>query len=194
MTSLLERLFTWIASLFGKDMVFDFDNFTPHCMLAIALCCLALFMGTRSGETTTKVETKMTSHEDSLVQLHNELVNWNDSDFDELWGATVKYKLTKSDDDEYHEVVKVIKEVKQDRDNVRESVARFGTDKLRTQLLDDDDWNVCFTIIMFGNDKHREYYLDRIFNDTWTWNFIYENSGKRLRNKMDKMLKERNGE
>ena len=64
MTSLLERLFTWIASLFGKDMVFDFDNFTPHCMLAIALCCLALFMGTRSGETTTKVETKMTSHED----------------------------------------------------------------------------------------------------------------------------------
>ena len=62
----------------------------------------------------------MTSHEDSLVQLHNDLVNWNDSDFDELWGATVKYKLTKSDDDEYHEVVKVIKEVKQDRDKVRE--------------------------------------------------------------------------
>ena len=60
-------------------------------------------------------------------------------------------------------------------DDVRESVARFGTDKLRTQLLDDDDWNVCFTIIMFGNDKHREYYLDRVFNDTWTWNFIYEN-------------------
>ena len=78
-------------------------------------------------------------------------------------------------------------------DNVRESVARFGTDKLRTQLLDDDDWNVCFTIIMFGNDKHREYYLDRIFNDTWTWNFVYERSGKRLRNKMDKMRKERNG-
>lgn len=79
-------------------------------------------------------------------------------------------------------------------DNVRESVARFGNDKLRTQLLDDDDWNVCFTIIMFGNDKHREYYLDRIFNDTWTWNFIYENSGKRLKNKMDKMRKERNGD
>lgn len=82
-----------------------------------------------------------------------------------------------------------------DRDgDVRESVARFGTDRLRTQLLDDDDWNVCFTIIMFGNDKHREYYLDRIFNDTWTWNFVYEHSGKRLRNKMDKMRKERNGE
>jgi len=79
-------------------------------------------------------------------------------------------------------------------DDVRESVARFGNDKLRTQLLDDDDWNVCFTIIMFGNDKHREYYLDRVFNDKWTWNFIYENSGKRLRSKMDKMRKERNGE
>ena len=121
MTSLLERLFTWVASLFGKDMVFDFDNFTPHCMLAIALCCLAIFTGTRSGgETNTKVETKMTSHEDSLVQLHNDLVNWNDSEFDELWNATVKYKLTKNDDDKYHEVVKVIKEVKQDRDKVRE--------------------------------------------------------------------------
>ena len=79
-------------------------------------------------------------------------------------------------------------------DEVREAVARFGNDKLRTQLLDDDDWNVCFTIIMFGNDRHREYYLDRIFKDTWTWNFVYENSGKRLRNKMDKMRKERNGE
>lgn len=121
MTSLLERLFTWVASLFGKDMVFDFDNFTPHCMLAIALCCLAIFIGTRSGgETNTKVETKMMSHEDSLVQLYNDLVSWNDSDFDELWKATVKYKLTKSDDDEYHEVVKVIKEVKQDRDKVKE--------------------------------------------------------------------------
>lgn len=121
MTSLLERLFTWLASLFDKDRVFDFDNFTPHCMLAIALCCLAIFMGTRSGgETNTKVETKMISHEDSLVQLHNDLVNWNDFDFDELWNATVKYKLTKNDDDEYHEVVKVIKEVKQDRDKVEE--------------------------------------------------------------------------
>ena len=121
MTSLLERLFTWVASLFGKDRVFDVDNFTPHIMLAIALCCLAIIIGTRSGgETNTKVETKITSHEDSLVQLHNDLVNWNDSDFDELWNATVKYKLTKNDDDEYHEVVKVIKEVKQDRDKVKE--------------------------------------------------------------------------
>lgn len=121
MTSLLERLFTWVASLFGKDRVFDFDNFTPHCMLAIALCCLAIFIDTRSGgETNTKVETKMTLHEDSLVRLHNDLVNWNDSDFDKLWNATVKYRLTKDDDDKYHEVVKVIKEVKQDRDKVEE--------------------------------------------------------------------------
>lgn len=121
MTSLLERLFTWVASLFGKDGVFDFDNFTPHCMLVITLCCLAIFIGTRSGgETNTKVETKMTSHEDSLVQLHNDLVNWNDSDFDGLWNATVKYKLTKNDDDEYHEVVKVIKEVRRNRDKVKE--------------------------------------------------------------------------
>lgn len=60
------------------------------------------------------------THSDSLVQLHNDLVNWNDSDFDELWNATVKYKLTTSDDDEYWEVVKVIKEVKSDRDKLKE--------------------------------------------------------------------------
>ena len=121
MMSLLERLFTWVASLFGKDRVFDFDNFTPHFMLAIALCCLAIFIGTRSGgETNTKVETKMTSHEDSLVQLHNDLVNWNDSDLDELCNATLKYMLNKNDDDKYYEVVKVIKEVKSDRDKLKE--------------------------------------------------------------------------
>ena len=55
-----------------------------------------------------------------MVLLHNDLVNWNDSDFDELWSASVKYQLTKSDGDNYHEVVKVIKEVKQNRDKVRE--------------------------------------------------------------------------
>ena len=60
------------------------------------------------------------THSDSLVQLHNDLVNWNDSDFNELWNSTVKYKLTKSDDDEYWEVVKVIKEVKSDRDKLKE--------------------------------------------------------------------------
>ena len=63
---------------------------------------------------------KSITHSDSLIQLHNDLVNWNDSDFNELWNSTVKYKLTKSDDDEYWEVVKVIKEVKSDRDKLKE--------------------------------------------------------------------------
>ena len=74
------------------------------------------FMSTHSTETTKKPMT----HSDSIVQLHNDLVNWNDSDFDELWNATVKYKLMKSDDEEYHEVVKVIKEAKRDRDKLKE--------------------------------------------------------------------------
>ena len=122
MTSLLEQLFTWVASLFGKDMAFDFDGLIPHCMLVVVFCGLAILGVTRgsSDETNTQVETKPMSHSDSLVQLHNDLVNWNDSDFDELWNATVKYKLTKSDDDEYWEVVKVIKEVKSDRDKLKE--------------------------------------------------------------------------
>ena len=63
---------------------------------------------------------KSITHSDSLIQLHNDLVNWNDSDFNELWNSTVKYKLTKSDVDEYWEVVKVIKEVKSDRDKLKE--------------------------------------------------------------------------
>ena len=63
---------------------------------------------------------KSITHSDSLIQLHNDLVNWNDSDFNDLWNSTVKYKLTKSDDDEYWEVVKVIKEVKSDRDKLKE--------------------------------------------------------------------------
>ena len=74
------------------------------------------FIGTIGNQSNEKSMT----HSDSLVLLHNDLVNWNDSDFDELWNATVKYKLTKNDDAEYHEVVKVIKEVKQDRDKVKE--------------------------------------------------------------------------
>ena len=40
MTSLLEQLFTWVASLFGKDVAFDFDNLTPHCMVVVVLCCV----------------------------------------------------------------------------------------------------------------------------------------------------------
>lgn len=63
---------------------------------------------------------KSITHSDSLIQLHNDLVNWNNSDFNELWNSTVKYKLTKSDDAEYWEVVKVIKEVKSDRDKLKE--------------------------------------------------------------------------
>lgn len=74
------------------------------------------FIGAISNQSDEKPMTRS----DSLVQLHNDLVNWNDYDFDELWNATVKYKLTKNDDDKYHEVVKVIKEVKQDRDEVKE--------------------------------------------------------------------------
>ena len=72
------------------------------------------------GAISNQGDEKSMTHSDSLVQLHNDLVNWNDSEFDELWNATVKYKLTKNDDDKYHEVVKVIKEVKQDRDKVEE--------------------------------------------------------------------------
>lgn len=120
-TSLLERLFTWIASLFGKDMAFDLDDLTPYFMLGIVLCGLAIFVGTgNGGDTNTKVETKPMSHSDSLVQLHNDLVNWNDYDFEELWNATVRYKLTKDDDKEYGEVVKVIKQAKSSKDKTKE--------------------------------------------------------------------------
>lgn len=72
------------------------------------------------GAISNQSDEKSMTHSDSLVQLHNDLVNWNDSDFNELWNATVKYKLSKSDDDEYWEVVKVIKEVKSDRDKLKE--------------------------------------------------------------------------
>lgn len=121
MTSLLERLFTWVASLFGKDMAFDLENLTPHFMLGIVLCGLAIFVGAgNGGGTNTKVEAKPMSYGDSLVQLHNDLVNWNDSDFDELWNATVKYKLTKDDDRKYGEVVKVIKQAKSSKDKSKE--------------------------------------------------------------------------
>lgn len=120
-TSLLERLFTWVASLFGRDMVFDLDNLTSYFMLGIVLCGIAIFVDTgNGGDINTKVETKPMSHSDSLVQLHNDLVNWNDYDFEELWNATVKYKLTKDDDKEYGEVVKVIKQAKSSKDKTKE--------------------------------------------------------------------------
>lgn len=59
--------------------------------------------------TNTKVETKATTHGHSLVLLHNDLVDWNESNFDELWNTVVKYKLADSDNNEYGEVLKVIK-------------------------------------------------------------------------------------
>lgn len=59
--------------------------------------------------TSTEVETKAIPHGHSLVLLHNDLVDWNESNFDELWNTVVKYKLTDSDNNEYGEVSKVIK-------------------------------------------------------------------------------------
>lgn len=118
---LLEKLMDWISGLCKMGFGIDSDVLFPFIALVGILGSFAIlngigFIGAPSTETTEKTVT----HSDSLVRLHNDLVNWNDSDFDELWNATVKYKLTKSDDDEYWEVVKVIKEVKSDRDKARE--------------------------------------------------------------------------
>lgn len=118
---LLEKLMNWISRLRKMGFGIDSDVLFPFIAVASILGSFAIlnsigFIGAPSTETTEKAVT----HSDSLVRLHNDLVNWNNSDFDELWGATVKYKLTKSDDDEYWEVVKVIKEVKSDRDKARE--------------------------------------------------------------------------
>lgn len=49
------------------------------------------------------------THSHSLVLLHNDLVDWNEFNFNELWNTVVKYKLTDSDNNEYGEVPKVIK-------------------------------------------------------------------------------------
>ena len=118
---LLEKLMDWISGLCKMGFGIDSDVLFSFIALVGILGSFAFlnsigFIGAPSTETTEKAVT----HSDSLVRLHNDLVNWNDSDFDELWNATVKYKLTKSDDDEYWEVVKVIKEVKSDRDKARE--------------------------------------------------------------------------
>ena len=59
--------------------------------------------------TSTEVETKAMTHGHSLVLLHNDLMDWNESNFDELWNTVVEYKLTDSDNNEYGEVSKVIK-------------------------------------------------------------------------------------
>lgn len=118
---LLEKLMDWISGLCKMGFGIDSDVLFPFIALVGILGSFAIlngigFIGVPSTETTEKTVT----HSDSLVRLHNDLVNWNDSDFDELWNATVKYRLTKDDDDKYYEVVKVIKEVKQDRDKVNE--------------------------------------------------------------------------
>lgn len=118
---LIEKLMNCISRLLKESVGINSDVLLMFGIVVGVLGSFAIlnsigFIGAISNQSGEKLMT----HSDSLVQLHNDLVNWNDSDFDELWNATVKYKLTKSDDDEYHEVVKVIKEVKRDRDKVKE--------------------------------------------------------------------------
>ena len=117
----LEKLMNWISGLCKNGFGIDSDVLVLFVALVGMIGSFAIltrigFINTPSTENTEKP----ISHSDSLVLLHNDLVNWNDSDFDELWNATAKYKLTKSDYDEYSEVVKVIKEVKLDRDKLKE--------------------------------------------------------------------------
>lgn len=117
----IEKLMNGMSGLFKESIRINSDVLFPFIAAVgvfwsfIILTSIG-FIGAISNQS---AEQSMT-HSDSLVQLHNDLVNWNDSDFDELWNATVKYKLTKSDNDEYWEVVKVIKEVKSDRDKLKE--------------------------------------------------------------------------
>lgn len=117
----IEKLMSGMSRLFESSIGINSDVLLTFMAMVGILGSFAIlnsigFMGALSNET----DEKPITHSDSLVLLHNDLVNWNDSDFDELWSASVKYQLTKSDGDNYHEVVKVIKEVKQDRDKVRE--------------------------------------------------------------------------
>ena len=117
----IEKLISGMSRLFESSIGINSDVLLTFMAMVGILGSFAIlnsigFMGALSNET----DEKPITHSDSLVLLHNDLVNWNDSDFDELWSATVKYKLTKNDDDKYHEVVKVIKEVKQNRDEVKE--------------------------------------------------------------------------
>lgn len=118
---LIEKSMNWISGLCKMGFGIDSDVLFPFIALVGILGSFAILTGVGViGTIGNQSNEKSMTHSDSLVLLHNDLVNWNDSDFDELWNATVKYKLTKNDDDEYHEVVKVIKEVKQDRDKVKE--------------------------------------------------------------------------
>lgn len=117
----IEKLMNGMSGLFTSSVGINSDVLLTFTAMVGILGSFAIlnsigFMGAISNQSD---EPSMT-HSDSLVQLHNDLVNWNDSDFDKLWSATVKYRLTKDDDDKYYEVVKVIGEVKQDRDKVKE--------------------------------------------------------------------------
>lgn len=117
----IEKLMNGISGLLKESIGINSDVLFMFTAMVGILGSFAIlnsvgFIGAVSNQS----DEKSITHSDSLVLLHNDLVNWNDSDFDELWGATVKYKLTKSDDDEYWEVVKVIKEVKSDRDKLKE--------------------------------------------------------------------------
>lgn len=117
----IERLMGGISRLLKESIGINSDVLFMFTAMVGILWSIAIFNGVGFiSAISNQGDEKSITHSDSLVQLHNDLVNWNDSDFDELWNATVKYKLTKNDDDKYHEVVKVIKEVKQDRDEVKE--------------------------------------------------------------------------
>lgn len=118
---LVEKLMDWISGLLKESIGINSDVLLMFTVMVGVLGSFAILNGVGFiGAISNQSDEKSITHSDSLVLLHNDLVNWNDSDFDELWNATVKYRLTKDDDDKYYEVVKVIREVKQDRDKVRE--------------------------------------------------------------------------
>ena len=117
----IEKLMNGISGLLKESIGINSDVLFMFTAMVGILGSFAILNSVGFiGAIVNQGDEKSMTHSDSLVRLHNDLVNWNDSDFDELWGATVKYKLTKSDDDGYWEVVKVIKEVKSDRDKLKE--------------------------------------------------------------------------
>lgn len=117
----IEKLMNGMSRLLKESIGINSDVLFMFTVMVGILGSFAIFNSVGFiGAISNQSDEKSMTHSDSLVQLHNDLVNWNDSDFDELWNATVKYKLTKSDNDEYWEVVKVIKEVKSDRDKLKE--------------------------------------------------------------------------
>ena len=117
----IEKLISGMSRLFESSIGINSDVLlTFMAMVGVFGSFIILTSIGVIGAISNQSDEQSMTHSDSLVQLHNDLVNWNDSEFDELWNTTVKYKLTKNDDDKYHEVVKVIKEVKQDRDKVEE--------------------------------------------------------------------------